>query len=296
MKLDDESRALLSSARIGMLALNAGSHPLVNPAAFHYSNGSVWMTTSRHALKVALARRQAAASFLVDGGERCLLLDGAVEVYDPRSIPGQVRAFLEGPGFYLSLAGYAFKNAAFVGGYLRDLAGIPGEWWPQNRAVLRLRAEHAWALPSVEPPAPEPAPVPGVPAGVRRSLARTPVAYLCTVVDEVPLLAPALWTASGEVAVVTGVAAFLGIGRRGSGGLVIESHHRYRATRMVGAYLRGRFTADAEAKAEVQERYGMDARPPGLGLHFRPERATWWRGFEIQSAPIEEPSARRRAN
>ena len=279
-----------------MLALNAGSYPLVNPAAFHYANGSVWMTTSRHAVKVALARRESAASFLVDGHDRCLLLDGSVEVLDPRSIPAQVRALLEGPALYLSLAGYALKNAAFVGGYLRDITGIPGDWWPQNRVVLRLRAERAWALPSGEPPAPDPAPVPGVPAGVRRSLARTPVAYLCTVVDEVPLLAPALWTASGEVAVVTGVAAFLGIGRKGSGGLVIESHHRYRATRMVGAYLRGRFTANPEAKVQVQERYGMAARPPGLGLHFRPERATWWRGFEIQSALIEDHPARRKAN
>ena len=65
---------------------------------------------------------------------------------------------------------------------------------------------------------------------------------------------------------------------------------------MVGAYLRGRFTADAEAKVQVKERYGMATRPPGLGLHFRPERATWWRGFEIQSALIEEQPARRKAN
>jgi len=295
VKLDDESSNLLSAARIGMLALNSGTHPLVNPAAFHYANGSIWMTTSRHAVKVALARRAPAASFLVDGGDRCLLVDGTVEVFDPRSIPGQVRALLEGPAFYLSLAGYALKNAAFVGGYLRDLAAIPGDWWPQNRAVLRLRAERAWALPSVEPPLPGPAPVPGVPAGIRRSLARTPVAYLCTVVDDVPLLAPALWSANGDVSVVTGVAAFLGIGKRGSGGLVIESHHRYRATRMVGAYLRGRFSADGGAKDVVQERYDLPARPTGLGLNFSPERATWWRGFEIQSAPIAI-EARTKAN
>ena len=280
-----------------MLALNAGTHPLVNPAAFHYANDSVWMTTSRHAVKVALARREPSASFLVDGEDHCLLLDGSVEVYDPRSMPGQVRAFLEGPGFYLSLAGYAVKNAAFVGGYLRDLAGIPGEWWPQNRAVLRLRAERAWELPGVEATAPGPAPVPGVPAGVRRTLARTPVAYLCTVVDDVPLLAPALWSAGGaDISIVTGVAAFLGISRKGSGGVVIESHHRYRATRMVGAYLRGRFTTAADAKDEVQDRYSLAERPAGLGLNFRPERATWWRGFEIQSAPVEETPARRRAN
>jgi len=61
VKLDDESRDLLGTARIGMLALRAGSHPLVNPAAFHFGGDSVWMTTSRHAVKVVLANRDPAA-------------------------------------------------------------------------------------------------------------------------------------------------------------------------------------------------------------------------------------------
>ncbi len=290
MKLDAESRALLGSARIGMLALNAGAYPLVNPAAFHFGGDSVWMTTSRHAVKVALAKRSPAASFLVDGGRHCVLLEGDLEVYDPLSIPGQVRAALDGPTFYLNLAGYALKNAAFIGGYLRDLSGIPGDWWPQNRTVIRLRARRVWALPPGPSSPALPAAVPGVPAGVRRSLARVPVAYLCTLVDEVPLMAPALWTANGTVSLVIGVAGFLGISRKGSGGVAVESHHSYRATRMVGAYLRGRFNQEAEAKPEIQDRYGLDARPRGMGLEFEAKRATWWRGFDIESAGIAAPA------
>ena len=291
MKLDPESARLLSTARIGMLALSGGRYPLVNPAAFHYGGDSVWLTTSRHAAKIALARKRPEASFLVDGRSHSVLLEGSVEVYDPLTVPGQVRAFLEGPGFYLNLAGYALKNAAFIGGYLWDLARIPGDWWPQNRALLRLRGTKAWSLPSVSAPPAEPAPVPVVPAGVRRSLTRVPVAYLCTILDGTPLMAPALWTAQGHLSVVTGVAAFLGIERRARGGIVIESHHAYRATRMVGAYLRGRFTAEAEAKRAVAERYSLTTPPPGMGLRFEPERATWWRGFNVQSAEAE-PEAR----
>jgi len=287
VKLDAESAALLASARIGMLALRAGRYPLVNPAAFYYGGESVWLTTSRHAAKIALARRRPEASFLVDGGSHCVLLEGEVEVYDPLTVPGQVRAFLEGPGFYWNLAGYAFKNASFIGGYLRDLARIPGDWWPQNRALLRLRAARAWSLPSVSSPPAEPAAVPGVPAGVRRALTRVPVAYLCTLVEGVPLMAPALWTVQGQVSVVTGVAGFLGLQRRATGGLVIESHHAYRATRMAGAYLRGRFSLDAVAKEDVAQRYSLTSPPPGQGLRFEPQRATWWRGFAIQSAAVE---------
>jgi hypothetical protein len=105
-------------------------------------------------------------------------------------------------------------------------------------------------------------------------------------------MAPALWTADGSIAIVIGVAGFLGINRRAAGGVAIESHHAYRATRMVGAYLRGRFSADADAKAEIADRYGLDSEPPGLGLRFEPERATWWRGFALETADVEEPARR----
>ncbi|TMD04404.1 MAG: hypothetical protein E6J02_12805 [Chloroflexi bacterium] len=295
MRLDRESRALLGSARIGMLALAAKPQPLVNPAAFSFSRDAVWMTTSRHAMKLALARRDPRASFLVDDGRHCVLLEGELDVFDALDVPSQIRALLEGPGFYLSLARYAVKNAAFVGGYLRDLARIPGDWWPQNRAVLRLRARRAWSLPTVPTPPAEPASIPLVPASVRRTLAHVAVAYLCTLSDDAPLMAPALWAADGSISVVTGSADFLGLGRRGPAGLVIESHHTYRATRMIGAYVRGQLSADGDAKRSVKERYGLDIAPPGMGLDLEPERVTWWRGFKLQTAESEELTSRRAA-
>ena len=288
-RLDAEGRELLRRARIGMLALRAGKWPLVNPAAFYYGSDAVWITTSRHAVKAGLARDNAPASFLVDDGRHCVLLEGEAELFDALSLPNQVRAALEGPSFYLNLAGYAFKNAAFIGGYLRDIARIPREWWPQNRAVLRLRAERAWSLPAIPQPPAGSATLPGLPAGVRRSLAREPVAYLCTLVDGVPLMAPALWAEDDDgLRIVTGVAGFLGIERQGGlGGLAVEYHHRYRATRMSGAYLRCRLLMTGDAKAAVKERYDLDVAPRGLGLKLQPRRVTWWRGFEVRTAAIE---------
>jgi hypothetical protein len=269
-----------------MLALTAGGYPLVNPAVFHYGDDSVWLTTSRHAVKVALARKRPEVSFLVDGGARSILLEGEVEVYDPRSVPGIVAALGAGPALAFNMAGYALKNAAYIGGYLRDLARIPGEWWPHNRVLLRLRVTRSWGLGSMSPPPPGPAQVPGVPAAIRRSLSRVPVAYVCTIVDGTPLLAPGLWSGEGRISVVTGAAGFLGISKRAVGGVVVESHHPYRATRMIGAYLRGRLVADAEAKAEVSARYGMESPPSGLGLAFQATRVTWWRGFHLQTETV----------
>ena len=50
-----------------MLAINGGRYPLVNPAAFHFGADSVWLTTSRHAVKVGLARKRPQSSFLEIG-------------------------------------------------------------------------------------------------------------------------------------------------------------------------------------------------------------------------------------
>jgi len=126
-----------------MLALRAGRLPLVNPAAYHFASGSLWMTTSRYAAKVLSTRRDPRAAFMVDSGPKALLLRGALEVYDPLSVSSQVRAMLDGPGYFLGMAGYALKNAPYFAGYLLDLTHIPREWLPYNRVVLRLRPSDA---------------------------------------------------------------------------------------------------------------------------------------------------------
>ena len=101
MKLTSDAREILGQSPIGMLALRTGRFPLVNPAVFSFASGSLWMTTSRYAAKTLMARRDPRAAFLVDGGSRALLLRGAIEVFDPLSLSGQVRAMLDGPGYVL---------------------------------------------------------------------------------------------------------------------------------------------------------------------------------------------------
>src|SRR5919201_2373383 len=138
MRLDERARKLLRTGRIGMLALATRRTPLVNPAVFWFGGDAVWMTTSRHAVKVAVARRRPAASFLVEGGGHCVLLEGELEVFDPLSVPSEVRALFEGPGFFLNLAGYAWKNADFIGGELFDLPRVPPPRRPAQPPPLPL--------------------------------------------------------------------------------------------------------------------------------------------------------------
>lgn len=292
MDLDAEARSLLARARIGMLALNSRRLPLVTPAAFHFASSTVWMTTSRHAVKVALARRDPRAAFLVEDPESGVLLQGALDVLDPRSLQGPVRAALEGPRFALGLGGYVLKNAPFVAGYLLDLAATPRNWWPQNRVILRMRASRARKLPALKVPSPAPLHIPGLGIASARTLGRSPLGRLCWSITGGPQLAAAAWTLEGSDALVW-LPEGAGRGpREGAGGaLLVERHHPFRATRMLGACLRGELCHEPAAAEVIAERYAEPLYKDGRAFRLVTQRVTWWRGFEVHTVPTGAPGA-----
>jgi hypothetical protein len=281
MRLTSDARAILGQGSIGMLALRAGRLPLVNPAVFSFASGSLWMTTSRFAAKTMLARRDPRAAFLVDGGSRTVLVRGAIEVFDPLSISSQVRAMLDGPGYVLGMAGYALKNAPFVAGYVLDVTRLPREWLPYNRVVMRLRPSAAEVIEGIEFPAAQAARVPAVPADVSRQLAGVSRGYACWIEGGMPVIRPAFWDVDrGQVL----VAPASGRPRVGSpGALVVESHHRFRPSLMVGACVRGTLGGVVD-ESGIAERYGMESSDVPPGLELRAERVTSWRGFAISTA------------
>ena len=266
MKLTREASAILAGASIGMLALRSGRLPLVNPAVYSFAGGSLWMTTSRYAAKTIIAKRDPRAAFLVDVGAKAVLLRGALEVFDPLSLSSDVRAVLEGPGYFLGMAGYALRNAPFFAGYLLDLAKLPREWMPYNRVVLRLA---------------QAARVPAVPAEVSRRLAGVSRGYACWIEGGLPVIRPAFWEVDHREVSVAPASGRPKPG--GPGALVVESHHRFRPSMMVGACVRGTFVRSGDGEA-IAERYGIEVAevPPAVGL--KPERVTSWRGFAITTA------------
>lgn len=278
MKLTGEANAILGGASIGMLALRAGRAPLVNPAVYSFAGGAVWMTTSRYAAKAVLARRDPRGAFLVDGRSKAVVLRGALEVFDPLSLSNDVRAVLEGPGYFLGMTGYALRNAAFFAGYLLDILRLPREWMPYNRVVLRLKVSDADIVEGAPFPPAQAARVPAVPAEVSRRLAGVSRGHACWIEGGMPVIRPALWEVShGRVI----VAPTSGRPRAGSAGaLVVESHHRFRPSQMVGACLRGVFVQSAGGEA-IAERYGLDSSEVPPVIDLKPERVTSWRGFAI---------------
>jgi hypothetical protein len=281
MKLTKGASEILGRASIGMLALRSGRLPLVNPAVFSYAGGSLWMTTSRYAAKTLIARRDPRAAFLVDGGDRAVLLRGALEVFDPINLSNDVRAVLEGPSFFMGMAGYALRNAPFVAGYALDLTRLPREWMPYNRVILRMKLSDADIVEGAPFPAAQAARVPAVPAEVSRRLAGVSRGYACWIEGGLPLIRPAFWEVDrGRVS----VAPTSGRPRAGSpGALVVESHHRFRPSMMVGACVRGTFASSTDGAA-IAERYGIAAAEVPPVVDLKVERVTSWRGFAITTA------------
>jgi len=281
MKLTKSASEILGRASIGMLALRSGRLPLVNPAVFSFAGGSLWMTTSRYAAKTIIARRDPRAAFLVDGGDRAVLLRGALEIFDPINLSNDVRAVLEGPSFFMGMAGYALRNAPFVAGYALDLARLPREWMPYNRVIIRMKLSDADIVEGAPFPAAQAARVPAVPAEVSRRLAGVSRGYACWVEGGLPLIRPAFWEVDrGRVS----VAPTSGRPRAGTpGALVVESHHRFRPSMMVGACVRGTFAASTDGDA-IAERYGVGVAEVPPVVDLKVERVTSWRGFAITTA------------
>jgi hypothetical protein len=281
MKLTKDASAILGRASIGMLALRSSRLPLVNPAVFSFAGGSLWMTTSRYAAKTIMARRDPRAAFLVDGGDRAVLLRGATEVFDPLDLSNDVRAVLEGPSFFFGMAGYALRNMPFVAGYALDLTRLPREWMPYNRVVLRLKLSQAEVVEGAPFPAAQAARVPAVPAEVSRRLAGVSRGYACWIEGGLPTIRPAFWEVErGQVS----VAPTSGRPRAGSvGALVVESHHRFRPSLMVGACVRGTFASPADGDA-IAERYGIEISGVPPTVELKTERVTSWRGFAVTTS------------
>jgi hypothetical protein len=285
MQLTREASAILGQTSIGMLALrlgrSGGGAPLVNPAVFSFASGSLWMTTSRYAAKTIIAKRDPRAAFLVDGGTRAVLLRGVLEVVDPLSISSQIRAMLDGPAYLLGMAGYTLRNIPFIAGYALDVTRLPREWMPYNRVVLRLRINDADIVEGAPFPQAQAARVPAVRAEVSRRLAGVSRGYACWIEGGMPVIRPAFWEVEqGQVI----VAPTSGRPRSGSAGaLVVESHHRFRPSMMVGACVRGTFS-HATDKDAIAERYGLAPAEVPSVVELRPERVTSWRGFAVTTS------------
>jgi len=127
--------------------------------------------------------------------------------------------------------------------------------------------------------------VPAVPPEVSRRLAGVSRGYACWIEGGMPVIRPALWEVDRRRVTV---APASGRPRVGSvGALVVESHHTFRPSQMVGACVRGTFGSATDGSA-IAERYAIEPDDVPVAMELRAERVTSWRGFEIATAVPRE--------
>jgi hypothetical protein len=96
-----------------------------------------------------------------------------------------------------------------------------------------------------------------------------------------PVIRPALWEVERGEVTLAPTSGHLRTGEVGA--LVVESHHRFRPSLMVGACMRGTFGPAADAEP-IGERYSIDPADVPAAVELRAERVTSWRGFAITTA------------
>jgi hypothetical protein len=146
---------------------------------------------------------------------------------------------------------------------------------------MRLRPSAAEVIEGIDFPPAQAARVPAVPADVSRRLAGVSRGYACWIEGGMPVIRPAFWDVDrGQVS----VAPASGRPRAGSSGaLVVESHHRFRPSLMVGACVRGTFGGAVDGSG-IADRYGVEPGDVPSVLELRAERVTSWRGFAISTS------------
>ncbi len=246
------------------------------------------MTTSRHATKIALARRNPRAAFLATRQGNAVVIQGQLEAYDPLTVSGPLRAALDVPKVGPGLLGYGIKNAPFLAGYLMDLASVPSRWWPQHRVMLRLRAGPVRIVKAPQHKAAVADLVPIVPEDLGRALAAEAMAFLSWQTGPFPMLLPALWAITGrDTFVWITDDRFEPPNDDEPGALLVNRNHPYRAGQMLGACFRGLLCPFPGARTAVAARYGLNRMPNGFGLRLIVQRTEWWRGFQTGGARVQ---------
>lgn len=272
-----------------VLAIRGDRAPVVTPTVFWSDGDAVWMTAAAGSAEVAALRaRPGCALWIPAPGRRDGFEPGGRDEQDGRDagvgqgptpadrgavVHGHARVFgagdpvgltLHGVSISAAMAALAVKQAGAVLGYARDAARALPRLALRRQVVVRVAIERSWmeARPSSAPGV-APALPAVVPADVRRALAGERRVVLALQGPEDLAVVPALWS--------SGFALEPSPARHGTGSaaVAVDTPPRRRPTEAVGLVLSGTVTA----------RGTLDATT-----------ATWWRGFEVDSAPIPSVS------
>jgi hypothetical protein len=245
-----------------VLAFSGKRGPVLAPMAFWADGSSLWMSTPAASVKAAVLRRRPQCSIYVpapDGIGPGLVLAGRVRIYglhDPLGLA------VHGAVLSTAMTALAARNAGTILGYVQDARQVPQRFRPRNRVGVRFTIDD---MRMVDAPEPGPGVAPALPTvvspGVRRALAgRRQVVLGTGAPSGTVAITPAVWGSGYALELPPG--DFLP--EHGAAAVYLGDDPQGRPTRVAGMLLSGELA---------------DGR-------LRPNRATWWEGFELTTVDI----------
>jgi len=299
---------VLEEGTLCAIAATTPRGPHCTPTVFSYSEGRVWVTTSRSAVKARAWRRDPRAAGMVRGRSRSALFTGIVRRHDALDPQTWAVSIVDAPAAALATLRFTRKNARFFAGYAVDARQIPLAWTPPGRVFVSvtleaaalvgsegvLRREGAWGTRTESRDAfrakRSSDPLRGLPTDVAEGVGRGGRCSLAVQTPRGPVVLDAGWVAEETglfAALREDVWALAGAGTEAQVALVSDRASAWRAKEMVGAMVQGTATAFAVDRLASGKR-SASARASAAGLdpegamvlRVVPRRLVWWRGWD----------------
>jgi pyridoxamine 5'-phosphate oxidase-like protein len=291
--------------------------PHLTPTVYAFSNGSVWVTTSRASVKARAWRSDPAVAGLVRDGEEAVSFTGRVRRYDLLDADTWSNVVARPSAVALASLRFSRKNARFFAGYAVDARRIPLAWTPPGRVFAEIEIASATLTRGGEVVERTPArdgagsgtatragyrravavdAFVALPGRIRGGLGEDGEGAMCLDGRPGPAVLPARWRADDDalVAIVpTEALALAGTQASCPAALAIDRPSWWRARRMLGCMVQG--VAEVFVPSDVRTgrtalaaaiaRAGGDADRMSL-VRLRPRRVVWWEGWTSGSTSV----------
>lgn len=269
LELPPTALGTLLEGRQAHLAVASQNGPHVTPDLYAWSGGKLWMAVASTTLKAKVLRRDPSAGALVTASGRSVLLEGDIEVVDPREALRFVQLAPRTPELVRAVAAYTVRNAPDLLAFLGDTAaGRLGRRLPPLRLLVAMTPRAGAAI--------EDGDVVGSwgswPGSITGAVAPVPAGGTPAVVGlPGPVAAPAHWFAQRKVLhVAPGLLDLLAPEEQFDVGIVTDEYGAPGPAAKSGTLLRGRASSTGE--------------PGQLAIEL--DRSVTWDGVETSSAPL----------
>ncbi len=291
---DTSVEEVAAKAPFAHVAVQTARGPHVTPVLYAVAADRLWFTVPRGTLKARVLTRRPRAGVLLRAGELSVVLGGVAGLLDPLRPLSWAARPREAALVPLAVQAFSARNSRELLGFALEGSRLPAESFPPNlllaafepRRAAVIRGERLewrrgrWRYPprrgAAAPrlgSARELPPLDGLPRAVAALPRRRGAAVVGWLAGGGPLALPASWDPGRvEAAIAGSLVALADIRRSGQGCIAFDAAEGHRPTGKRGLMLRGRGA--------------IARRRAGAALSLRPERITYWLGFETGTVEV----------